>query len=85
MDAPIDRRRPQMGQPDPKITPFPNPGPPPKKFIVTVKLPVLARQIEVTGVNNPSEAVAVAMRGEGRELTSRYNGTIVYTVDEVTD
>lgn len=73
-----------MPQPDPKITPFPNPGPT-KKFIVTVKLPALSRQIEVTGVNNPSEAVAAAMRGEGREITSRYNGTIVYSVDEVRD
>ncbi len=74
-----------MAQPDPKITQFPNPGPPPKKFIVTVKLPALSRQIEVTGVNNPSEAVAAAMRGDGKEITSRYNGTIVYTVDEVRD
>ena len=74
-----------MAQTDSKIAQFPNPGPPPKKFIVTVKLPALARQIEVTGVNNPSEAVAVAMRGEGREITSRYNGTIVYAVDEVRD
>lgn len=71
-----------MGQPDAKITPFPNQG---KKFVVTVKLPALVRQIEVTGVNNPSEAVAVAMQGKGRELTSRYNGTIVYQVDELRD
>jgi hypothetical protein len=74
-----------MAQPDPKIAQFPNSGPPLKKFIVSVKLPALARQIEITGVNNPSEAVAAAMRGEGKEITSRYNGTIVYSVDEVRD
>jgi len=71
-----------MGQPDLRITPFRNPE---KKFIVTVKLPALVRQIEVSGVNNPSEAVAAAMAGKGKELTSRYNGTITYQVDEVRD
>jgi len=71
-----------VAQPERRITPFHNPE---KRFIVTVKLPALVRQIEVSGVNNPSEAVAVAMRGEGREITSRYNGTIVYQVDEVRD